>query len=404
VKTKIATISIFLVGLLSFTACNFPGSPVGGGMGIADATPTSVPTTAPVATSELPSPTSAPVVPSELPSPTSTTETLDPTQEPTPDSSERIAISIDNVKQLSLQTTLQHELNTFIVTLDLSNDGRYLVASQRWDPENAVSVWDLQGEILERSLSFHSKDVVDITFSPDGNLIAAGSQDGMVALWEVGSWELVESFLAYPEGVASLAFSPDGSLLAIGGYHNQLGVWRLADGERLHHYDGNHQFYPRKVAFTSDGNEYYADTDYADITSWSTATGELLRSFRGEACIGGFDLSSDETMLAYSSSCSAAQEPHDPLVTIAVRDVASGEALVYGALKETSTRIFFTNDDALILSNSSATIRFWNASDGTLYHQLPKIGYFVEFLLSDDGSLLIVGDADGDVLIYSVEP
>lgn len=403
-KTKLSTIAIFFFSLHSLTACNFPSIPNGGEMDVADATPTSHPTTAPVMPSELPSPTSASAVPSELPSPIITTEALDPTHEPTPDSIERIAISIDNVKQLSLQTMLQHELNTFIVTLDLSNDGRYLVASQRWDPENALSVWDLQGELLIQSLSFHSKDVTDITFSPDGNLIAAGSQDGMVALWEVGSWELVESFMAYPEGVASLAFSPDGDLLAVGGYQNQHGIWRLTDGERLHHYDGPHQFYPNKVTFTSGGSEYYADTGYADITAWSTATGELLRSFRGEACIGGYDLSSDETMLAYSSSCSAAQEPHDPLVTIAVRDVASGEAQVYGALKETSTIVFFTNDDTLILTNSGATIRFWNASDGTLYHQLPKIGYFLEFLLSDDGSLLIVGAADGDVLIYSVGP
>jgi WD40 repeat protein len=354
---KITTILIFLLGLLSLTACNFPGSPDGGEMGVADASPTSHVTTAPVVPSESPSPTTAPVVPSELPSPTSTIEAPDPTQEPTPGSSERIALSIDNVKQLSLQTKLQHELKTFIVTLDLSSDGRYLVASQRWDPENALSVWDLQGEILIQSLSFHSKDVTDITFSPDGNLIAAGSQDGMVAVWEVGSWDLVDGFMAYPEGVASLAFSPDGSLLAVGGYRNQLGIWRLADGERLHHYDGQYTFYARKVAFTSDGSEYYADTGYADITAWSTATGELLRSFRGEACIGGYDLSSDETMLAYSSSCSAAQEPHDPLVTIAVRDVASGKALVYGALKETSTIVFFTNDDTLILTNSATTIR-----------------------------------------------
>jgi WD40 repeat protein len=343
-------------------------------------------------------------MPSELPSPTSTTEALDPTQEPIPGPSEGIPISIDNVKQLSIQTTLQHEMNNAFRVLQLSNDGRFLITTQWWDTEDTIWVWDIQGEILIQSLTFHSKDVAGIAFSSDGNLMASGSQDGLVALWEVGSWELIESFMAHPRGVSSLAFSPDGNLLAVGGYLNQLGVWRLVDGERLHHYDGQNQHVTNKVAFTSDGSEYYADTDYADITAWSTANGELLRSFRGEACIGGYDLSSDESMLAYSSSCSAAQEPHDPLVTIAVRDVATGKALVYGALKETSTNLFFTADDALILTNSGSTIRFWNASDGTLYHQLPRTSRYIDFLLSEDGSLLVVGEVDGDVLIYSVGP
>jgi WD40 repeat protein len=139
----------------------------------------------------------------------------------------------------------------------------------------------------------------------------------------------------------------------------------LEDDERLHYYDGPGPHVVQKVTFTIDGSAYYADTGYADITAWSTVDGELLRSFRGEACIGGFDLSSDESKLAYSSSCSDAH-------------------------------------DALIITNSGGTIRFWDSEDGSLHYQLPPTGHYVEFLLSDDGSLLIVGDADGDVLIYGV--
>ena len=385
--TKAVTIPILLLGFLSLSACNYPGLQGGGEMDV------------PVAT-----PTTAPIEAAALPSPSPTTEALDPTQEPLPVTSETIPISIDNVKELVLQTQLQSELNNIHAAFDLSVDGQYIALSQWYVPENVVRIWDLeQGSFIE-SLTFHAKDVVAIAFSPIGTVLASGSQDGMVALWEVGTWEMIESFLGYAEGVSSLDFSPDGSKLAVGGYRNQLGVWRLEDGERLHYYDGSGPHLVNKVTFTENGREYYADTDYADITAWSTADGELVRSFRGEACIGGFDLSSDETMLAYSSSCSAAHEPHDPLATIATRDVASGEALVYGAMKETSTHTYFTDDDALIISNSGGTIRFWDAEDGSLHYQLPPTGRVVDFMLSDDGSLLIVGDADGDVLVYGVGP
>ncbi|MES0344477.1 MAG: hypothetical protein ABUK16_10230 [Anaerolineales bacterium] len=385
--TKAVTIPILLLGFLSLSACNYPGLQGGGEMDV------------PVAT-----PTTAPIEATALPSPSPTTEALDPTQEPLPVTSETIPISIDNVKELVLQTQLQSELNNIHAAFDLSVDGLYIALSQWYVPENVVRIWDLeQGSFIE-SLTFHAKDVVAIAFSPIGTVLASGSQDCMVALWEVGTWEMIESFLGYAEGVSSLDFSPYGSKLAVGGYRNQLGVWQLEDGERLHYYDGSGPHLVNKVTFTQDGREYYADTGYADITAWSTDNGELIRSFRGEACIGGFDLSSDETMLAYSSSCSAAHEPHDPLATIAIRDVASGEALVYGALKETSTHVYFTDDDALIISNSGGTIRFWNAEDGSLHHQLPPTGRVVDFMLSDDGSLLIVGVADGDVLVYGVGP
>ena len=385
--TKAVTVPILLLGFLSLSACNYPGLQGGGEMDV------------PVAT-----PTTAPIEATALPSPSPTTEVLDPTQEPLLVTSETIPISIYNVKELVLQTQLQSELNNIHAAFDLSVDGQYIALSQWYVPENVVRIWDLeQGSFIE-SLTFHAKDVVAIAFSPIGTVLASGSQDGMVTLWEVGSWEMIESFLGYAEGVSSLAFSPDGNMLAVGGYRNQLGVWRLEDGERLHYYDGSGPHVVQKVTFTKDGHEYYADTGYADITAWSTADGELIRSFRGEACIGGYDLSSDETMLAYSSSCSAAHEPHDPLAPIAIRDVASGEALVYGAMKETSTHVYFTDDDALIISNSGGTIRFWDAEDGSLHYQLPPTGRVVDFMLSDDGSLLIVGDADGDVMVYGVGP
>ncbi|MEA1978319.1 MAG: hypothetical protein U9N80_10520 [Chloroflexota bacterium] len=382
---KAVTIPILLIGFFSLSACSFPGLQGEDKMDV----PAATPTTAPIEATALPSPSPSP-------------ELLDPTQEPLPVTPEMIPISIDNAKHLAIQTTLRSEVDKPIAAFDLSPDAHYLAFSYWHDPDKILYVWDLQNDVLE-SLVFHDWNVKSAAFSPGGDYLASASQDGMVALWEVGSWELIDSFLAFPEGAASLAFSPDGSLLAVGGFRNQLGVWRLEDGERLHYYDGPGPHVVQKVTFTIDGSEYYADTGYADITAWSEVDGELLRSFRGEACIGGFDLSSDESMLAYSSSCSDAHEPHDPLVTIAIRDVASGEALVYGALKEASTRVLYTDDDALIITNSGGTLRFWNALDGTLFHQLPQSGHYVEFLLSDDGSLLIVGDAGGDVLVYGLE-
>ena len=212
-------------------------------------------------------PTAAPIEATALPSPSPITDALDPTQEPLPETSERIPISIDNVKELTIQTQLKSELANIHAAFDLSVDGQYIALSNWYVPENVVRIWDLeQGSFIE-SLTFQTKDVVAVAFSQIGTVLASGSQDGMVALWEVGTWEMIDSFLGYAEGVSSLAFSPDGSMLAVGGYRNQLSVWRLEDGERLHYYDGPGPHVVNKVTFTNDGREYYGDTGYADVTA-----------------------------------------------------------------------------------------------------------------------------------------
>ena len=62
-----------------------------------------------------------------------------------------------------------------------------------------------------------------MAFSPDGDTIAAGTQDGKVLLWDWrGDEEPREIDVCHdPRGttlILSLAFSPDGAELAVGAY------------------------------------------------------------------------------------------------------------------------------------------------------------------------------------------
>jgi len=377
-----------------FSACEFPGFR---GEEQADLP----------ANTSTPRPTREPMTQRDTPTPTQQSGTQEPAnepaQEPTTEEPAGIPIGIDNVEQLAIQTRIESDLHTVVSTLELSKDGRYLAFAQWGDAEVDIRLWDFQEGQLLPPLDFHTANVTDLVFSPDGEWLASCSQYGEVALWEAGSWELADSFSTYERGASALAFSPDGTLLAVGGQRNQLGVWRLSDFERVNYYEWSDPHIVDKVAFTADGSQYYADTGYADVTAWNTADGELVKSFRGEACIGGFDLSSDESKLAYSSSCSDAQEPHDPLARVAVRDVESGEALVYGDRKEDSTIVYYSADDSLIITNNRDRLRFWDAADGSLVHQIPTSVHYFEYMLSEDGSLLIVGGGSGDIRIYAVE-
>lgn len=387
---KKITMTILLLSLVFLPACEFPRNPAQEDALVASDMPTS-------------GPTARVAVATWTPSPTVEGESEQPTQEPAPPSTANVPIGIDNVEGITLQTRIESDLNTNFSALDLSRDGRYLAFSQAGVPQNAVRVWDFQEGQMLQPLDFHSGTVTDVAFSPDGQWLASCSLNGEVALWDVGSWDLANSFLPYERGAMSVAFSPDSHLLAVGGVRNQLGVWTMPDLERVNYYEWAGPHPVDTIIFTADGSLYYADTGYADITVRNTADGELVRSFRGEACIGGFDLSSDESKLAYSSSCAAALTPHEPLAPIAVRDVATGDALVYGDRRDVNSILYYTADDTLILTNSGPTLRFWDATDGSLVDQLAVGEYYFDYLLSDDGSLLVIGGPGGQILIYAVE-
>ena len=46
-----------------------------------------------------------------------------------------------------------------------------------------------------------------VAFSPNGALLAAGGDDGLIWLWDVATGQVSAIFGGYPNGVTSLAFS-----------------------------------------------------------------------------------------------------------------------------------------------------------------------------------------------------
>jgi tetratricopeptide (TPR) repeat protein len=67
-----------------------------------------------------------------------------------------------------------------------------------------------------RILAGSNGGVASVAFSPDGQLLASGSDDRTIRLWKVGDGSLVREVKGRTGGVWGVAFSPDGQLLASG--------------------------------------------------------------------------------------------------------------------------------------------------------------------------------------------
>ena len=86
-----------------------------------------------------------------------------------------------------------------------SPDGR-LVASG--SDNRTIKLWDTTTGSLQRTLEGHSGSVRSVAFSPDGRLVASGSDDRMIKLWDATTGFLQQS-LAVEGLVTNLTFSED---------------------------------------------------------------------------------------------------------------------------------------------------------------------------------------------------
>jgi WD40 repeat protein len=66
-------------------------------------------------------------------------------------------------------------------------------------------------------LPAHHGRVRALAFSPDGQTLAAGTENGRVSLWHVATWQEFATFKTQLDVVGYLSFSDSGDVLMIGG-------------------------------------------------------------------------------------------------------------------------------------------------------------------------------------------
>lgn len=97
---------------------------------------------------------------------------------------------------------------------------------ERGGDDNNIHVFDTAGDMpLLHRLKGHQLAVLDLDFSPDGQLLATASADRSARLWDMASGAEVGKLVGHGAEVDSLAFSHDGKYLATASYDLSVKVW-----------------------------------------------------------------------------------------------------------------------------------------------------------------------------------
>lgn len=125
----------------------------------------------------------------------------------------------------------------------------------------------------------HCGPVNSICFSPDGRLVATGSDDGSVLLWDSTSREVFSETRGSGGSVLSVCFSPDGRVIAAGSLDGAVRLWDVGTSSLLalvRDQSGR----VNSVSFSPEG-QLATGTDDGILRIWDVATRELLTSVRG---------------------------------------------------------------------------------------------------------------------------
>ena len=274
------------------------------------------------------------------------------------------------------------------------------------------------------------KDVRDLSFSPDGNILAV-AQDNYIYFWRTSDWTPVRRLKGHLSKVVSIAFSDDGEILVSAGDDRYVRIWSVAEGTQLRYFRA-HSGEIKNLVVSPDGKQLVTTSTDLSVKIWDTATGKLLNQLRGYKAYGAA-FSSDGAFLAigYGESVRVYQtEDYQNYFTMPSDEVVSelafssdgkllasssdiwhiGERKHIFHLQSSGDQVTFSNDNTQVIVGP----RFWLTSNGSKVLELkapyditPHTQYAWESVaLSPQGNLLAWGTQDGLTIwgIKSNEP
>ncbi|KKD38763.1 hypothetical protein [Limnoraphis robusta] len=203
----------------------------------------------------------------------------------TPDSQMLISASKDSTVRLwNLNSIPQvFQPSEAVYNMIFSPDGQLLASVS---DQKQVILWKVHRSAkqqlpyaLSKQLSFkdHSDVVNNISFSPDGKLIASASQDKTVKLWNLEG-KVIKN-LPHNAPVWTVKFSPDGQLIATASEDQTVQLW-TRDGKLLHSLKG-HQDSINDLSFSPDSQLLASASDDNTIIFWNRE-GQLIEKLRGD--------------------------------------------------------------------------------------------------------------------------
>ena len=77
----------------------------------------------------------------------------------------------------------------------------------------------------------HVQQVIQVAFSPNGQMLVSGGYDAIVKLWDLQTGECISILAGHHNWIRSVLFTPDGQTIVSGSQDQTIKLWQTETGE-----------------------------------------------------------------------------------------------------------------------------------------------------------------------------
>jgi WD40 repeat protein/tRNA A-37 threonylcarbamoyl transferase component Bud32 len=271
--------------------------------------------------------------------------------------------------------------------VEWSPNGEVLAAAA---DDGVVTLWHLP-EAVRVGLLDHSEKVISVSFSPDGHRIATADAGGNVVSWDLATGKKLVELKGHTNSVEAVDFDPTGKYLVTVSTDRTAGIWDSMSGKRLTTmqlgFSGNN------VRFAPDGRRVITSTTHGDLQVWNLDGDPLLTLAGHAATISMFQFSPDGKQLA---SCG-----HDGDVRLWRLDSAPSVVPVDNKGTRSWRGEWAPDGSTFATTSSDGVLRIYDGKTAALVRELKgHTGEILRLAYSPDGQSIATASADGTVRIW----
>jgi WD40 repeat protein len=297
-----------------------------------------------------------------------------------------------------------------VVDISFSPD-RNIIATASQD--STVKLWNLEGKQIKSFSAANNAKFWGISFSPKGQILAAASTDGTVRLWRLNGKDIeeVEPLKVSQSLVWDISFSPDGQVLASADSSGTVKLWQF-DGDKFnpdpiyqikaHDQVKGEDQEIHKINFSPDG-KFLATASIDNTAKLWRFDGqkiEFLRTLKGHTdSLWDVTFSPDSRTIATASSDNNAK-----LWNLEGKEIKTLSGHKQGVLSASFATYEQNKELVVATASDDNTIKLWNLKGEEIITLTGHINGVWRASFSPNGKFLATASRDKTVKLWNLNP